>query len=53
VILIDFGWAVNLNNSDGSPAIATDKNEIIAGGLKFINSFIFSFYILISEIDVV
>ncbi|XP_063693605.1 uncharacterized protein LOC134825355 [Bolinopsis microptera] len=31
VILIDFGWAVNLNNSDGSPAIATDKNEIIAG----------------------
>ena len=31
MILIDFGWAVNLNNSDGSPAIATDKNEIIAG----------------------
>ncbi|KAL5247518.1 hypothetical protein ACHWQZ_G019410 [Mnemiopsis leidyi] len=31
VILIDFGWAVNMNNSDGSPAVATDKNEIIAG----------------------
>ena len=30
-ILIDFGMAVQLYNHDGSPTIATERNEIIAG----------------------
>ena len=31
VILIDFGMSVQLYNQDGSPIIATDRNDIVAG----------------------
>ena len=31
VVLIDFGWAVNLLKPDGTPTLATEKNDIIAG----------------------
>ena len=31
VIVIDFGWAISLVSSDGTPNVPRERNDIIAG----------------------